>query len=61
MSYAERRRRKNLRAKTPVQVRQAAAKAEGRHIHPQEAGYWREYPGRFHREGCVVPPGTASP
>ena len=53
MSYRERRNRKDSRAKTPVQIRQAMAKANGNHIHPQEPGYWREYPGKFHREGCV--------
>lgn len=52
MSYRERRNRKDGRAKTPAQVAQALAKSRGRHIHPREEGYWREYPGKFHREGC---------
>lgn len=54
MSMRERRNRKDSRAKTPAQIRQALAKSQGRHIHPQESGYWREYPGKFHREGCVA-------
>lgn len=52
MSYRERRLRKMRRAKTPAQIRQALAKSEGRHIHPQEPGYWHEYPGKFCRESC---------